>query len=75
MQLTDNQLDGVTAGAVAAALANALAQGPNNALAQTATATAAVVLDPEVYPSITIQLSKAIPTGVQAIAASVAAAN
>ena len=71
MQLTDNQLDGVTAGASAFALADALALGPNNAFAETLTATSAV----QIGDPVAVQLSKIVTTGVQSLAASAAAAD
>jgi hypothetical protein len=71
MQLTDNQLDGVSAGALSAAYAHALAAGPNNALAATKTFTASA----QIAPSYVVELSRVVPTGSLALSASLAAAN
>ena len=75
MQLTDNQLDGVTAGATAIADALAQAFGPNNALAQTETATQVGVIIENGFAPIVVQLSQAIPTASVSAAVSLAAAN
>lgn len=71
MQLTDTQLDGVTAGADAFAFADAFAQGPSNAYAETLTLTAAF----QNGEGFAVQLSEIVPTGVESFAGSLAVAN
>lgn len=71
MQLTENQLDGVTAGADAFADAYAAGIGPNNAYAETFTYTGAA----QIGEATTVQLSRVVPTGVVAKSLSLAAAN
>jgi hypothetical protein len=72
MQLTDNQLDGVTASGDAFANATAAAFGANTATTHTFTDTAAVA---DLTSIISSQLSKLVPIGVAATAMSEAAAN
>jgi fructose-specific phosphotransferase system IIC component len=70
MQLTDSQLDGVTAGADAFAFAHALAFGKATAATHTYTETGAVA---DLEGVIASQLSIAVPTAVGAYSLSEAA--
>lgn len=70
MQLSDNQMDGVTAGADAIAVALAAAVGVNTAIAHTATTSEAAALG-----SVTVQLTTITGTGVASSALSEAFAD
>jgi O-antigen ligase len=70
MQLSDNQMDGVTAGAIAVAEALASALGVNTAFTETITASNAAALG-----SVTIELTTITLTGVSSAATSVAVAD
>jgi hypothetical protein len=70
MQLSDNQMDDVTAGASAVAIAAAAAVGVNTAFAQTAT-----VSEAEALGSVKVQLTTITGTGSYSSAVSAAFAD
>jgi O-antigen ligase len=70
MQLSDNEMDGVTAGAIAVAEALATAMGVNTAFTETITSSNAAALG-----SVTIELTTITLTGVESAASSAAFAD